>query len=59
MTDDAREQQLIDETLGALDALILYPADLVELIAFVAEEQTEGRGTCEPRPAFSEEQCNQ
>ncbi len=47
---DPRERQI--EAMQ--DILILYPADLLELIAFVAEDADMGRDSL-PSPIFKEE----
>ena len=52
MTADDYERQIE----SALDVLILYPADLLELVMFVTDEQTTGRDSL-PAPSFSEEKC--
>ncbi len=52
MTADQSERQI--EAMQ--DILILYPADLLELIAFVAEEQAEGQSTAIGCPNFPMEE---
>ncbi len=52
MTSDQRERQI--EAMQ--DILILYPEDLLELIAFVTDEQTRGVDPCDHAPLFPEEE---
>jgi len=48
MTNDDYER----ETEAMLDVLILYPNDLLELVAYVAEDTAKGSGTAIPGPSF-------
>lgn len=46
-----------DQIEGALDVLIFYPADLIELVAFVEDVMDAERATepCDRSPLFQEE----